>query len=134
MIDADTSDPRKSMLGKRPLSSQRQGRRIFLKTTGTLAAGLVTNSAFPLAANSVLPYQSAGTRKMAALIRQIWEQSDWKTDPNKPAERADYYRAQLKRNLTLEQEFNVRFVLGKELLRFCKTDTTTKTWFLKKVD
>ena len=33
------------------------------------------------------PYQSPGTRKMAALLEQIYREQDWKTDPNKADER-----------------------------------------------
>jgi FG-GAP-like repeat/ASPIC and UnbV len=63
-------------------------------------------------------YQSEGTKKMAALLRKIYEDTDWKADPNKPAERAEYYRALLKtRQLSIENELIVRQELANELLR-----------------
>jgi len=40
-------------------------------------------------------YQSPGTRKMAALLHKIYDEQDWKTDPNKPAARARYYKQML---------------------------------------
>ncbi len=58
-----------------------------------------------------------GTAKMEALLRKIYAETDWKADPNKPAERVPYYRALLKKNLTPEQQITVRMELGKELLR-----------------
>ena len=54
---------------------------------------------------------------MEARLRKIYAQTDWKADPNKPAERAKYYRALLEKNLTPEQKITVRMELGKELLR-----------------
>ncbi len=62
-------------------------------------------------------YQSAGTRKMAALLLKIYNETDWRADPNKPAERARYYRALLDRGLPIDQEIPVRIELGNELLR-----------------
>jgi hypothetical protein len=62
-------------------------------------------------------YQSEGTRKMEARLRKIFADNDWKADPNKPAERARYYRALLEKNLTPTQQITVRMELGKELLR-----------------
>jgi hypothetical protein len=62
-------------------------------------------------------YQSEGTRKMAALLRKIYNETDWKADPNKPAERAAYYRGLLDRGLPIDKEITVRIELGNELLR-----------------
>jgi hypothetical protein len=62
-------------------------------------------------------YQSPGTRKMAALLRKIYDETDWKADPNKPAQRATYYRELLSHGLAIEQEIPVRIELGNELLR-----------------
>jgi hypothetical protein len=76
-----------------------------------------TVAAVPQTANQGTAYQSAGTKKMAALLRHIYEQNDWKADPNKPADRAKYYQSLLEKNLTPEQEIPVRMELGKELLR-----------------
>jgi hypothetical protein len=62
-------------------------------------------------------YQSKGTAKMEARLRKIYAETDWKADPNKPAERARYYRTLLENNLTPTQKITVRMELGKELLR-----------------
>jgi FG-GAP-like repeat/ASPIC and UnbV len=62
-------------------------------------------------------YQSAGTARMEARLRKIYAQTDWKADPNKPAERVRYYRALLEQNLTPAQQVTVRMEIGKELLR-----------------
>ncbi|HTR68234.1 MAG TPA: hypothetical protein VMH85_20810, partial [Terriglobales bacterium] len=40
-------------------------------------------------------YRAASTAKMEARLRQIYADTDWKADPNKPAERTKYYRALL---------------------------------------
>jgi len=117
----------KPMPSEHPISGRQPDRRMFLKATGVLAAGLVTHTAIPLADCSASKYPSSGTKKMADLLRQIWEQSDWKTDPNKPAERAAYYSTLLKGDLSLEQEFNIRFVLGKELLRSGASNEAVQT-------
>ena len=62
-------------------------------------------------------YQSAGTKKMAALLEKIYRESDWKSDPNKPAERAVYYHTLLSKGLSFAQEIVVRQEMGAELLR-----------------
>jgi len=62
-------------------------------------------------------YQWPGTAKMEARLRKIYADNDWKTDPNKPAERTPYYRALLQENLTPAQHITVGMELGKELLR-----------------
>ncbi len=116
------------MSRQHPLSVRRQGRRDFLKAGSVLAAGLAAGGAFPLRADAPAIGQSPGTRKMAALLRQIWEQSDWKADPNKPAERVGYYRTLLRGTLSPEQEFAVRLELGKELLRSGESDQALQTF------
>ncbi len=54
---------------------------------------------------------------MEARLRKIYAETDWKADPNKPAERAQYYRTLLEKNLTPAQKITVGMELGKELLR-----------------
>jgi len=55
---------------------------------------------------------------MAELLQKIYRENDWKADPNKPAERAEYYRAILKNNaLKPEDEVLARRTLASELLR-----------------
>jgi hypothetical protein len=62
-------------------------------------------------------YQSASTKKMAELLQKIYRENDWKGDPNKPAERAAYYKSLLAQNLKPEDEVLVRRTLASELLR-----------------
>lgn len=62
-------------------------------------------------------YQSAGTKKMAMLLAKIYQESDWKDDPTKQAERAVYYSSLLQRNLSTKDEAAVRLEMAKELLR-----------------
>ena len=62
-------------------------------------------------------YRAPSTAKMEARLRQIYAETDWKADPNKPAERTKYYRALLTQRLTSSQEVTVRMELAKELLR-----------------
>jgi hypothetical protein len=89
-----------------------EARRTLLLTVALLAAR------FAAAQPSPGFYQSPGTKKMAALLQKIYNGNDWKADPNKPAERAEYYRAILKNNaLKPEDEALVRRTLASELLR-----------------
>ncbi len=62
-------------------------------------------------------YQSPGTKKMAELLQKIYRDTDWKADPNKPTERAAYYRSLLTRSLSPEDEVIARRTLASELLR-----------------
>ena len=98
-------------------SNWKQGRREFLKTGAAAAAALLTSAACPQAAKVGDVYLPAGTKKMAALLRRIYEQTDWKADPDKTAERAIYYRSVLRNSLTLSQQVTVWLEMGKELLR-----------------
>jgi tetratricopeptide (TPR) repeat protein len=63
------------------------------------------------------PYESPGTRKMAALLEQIYREQDWKTDPNKAGERASRLREDLASNPSLPDEFKIREVLAENLLK-----------------
>jgi hypothetical protein len=62
-------------------------------------------------------YQSPGTKKMAELLQKIYRENDWKSDPNKPAERVVYYRFLLTKDLKPNDEVLVRKTLASELLR-----------------
>lgn len=62
-------------------------------------------------------YQSAGTAKMSKLLREIYDAQDFKVDPNKTAERAEYYRGILTQSLDIRSELKVRVALATELLR-----------------
>ena len=62
-------------------------------------------------------YQSAGTRKMAALLQKIYQEQDWKTDPNKDAERAHYFQLDLAAKPSLKDEIRLRRGLAESLLR-----------------
>jgi hypothetical protein len=62
-------------------------------------------------------YQSAGARKMATLLRQIYAQEDWKTDPNKDGVRAQYYKNMLEAQPDLRNELKIRQALAECELR-----------------
>src|SRR4030095_9601654 len=62
-------------------------------------------------------YQSAGTRKMAVLLRQIYAEEDWKTGPNKDGVRAQYYKQMLEAKPDLRNELKIREALAKCELR-----------------
>ena len=62
-------------------------------------------------------YQSSGTKKMAELLQKIYAEQDFKINPNKSLERANYYREGLKQNLDIRNELKVRVGLADELLR-----------------
>jgi hypothetical protein len=62
-------------------------------------------------------YQSAGTRKMAALLRKIYDEQDWKTDPNKDGMRAQYYKQMLQAKPDLQNELKIRQALAECDLR-----------------
>ncbi|GAC1631390.1 MAG: hypothetical protein NVS9B14_03150 [Candidatus Acidiferrum sp.] len=57
-----------------------------------------------------------GVRKMAKLLEDIYASQDWKSDPNKPAARAEYYRDLLTKNPPLGTEFKIRLALAESLL------------------
>lgn len=63
------------------------------------------------------PYQSSGTKKMAALLQKIYAEQDWKVDPNKDAERAKYYEGQLAAKPGLREEIKLRRALAESLLK-----------------
>jgi len=69
-------------------------------------------TAGPQQNNSSAIYEASGTARTEARLRQIYAASDWKADPNKPAERAKYYRAILAQHLTQAQEITVRIERG----------------------
>jgi hypothetical protein len=62
-------------------------------------------------------YQSETTKRMAARLHAIYEATDWKLDPNKPAMRVTYYSEMLsKYKLPLDQDTLVREQLAQEML------------------
>jgi len=63
------------------------------------------------------PCQSPGTKKMAALLEQIFHKQDWTTDPNKAAERTSHLREDLANNPSLRDEIKIREVLAENLLK-----------------
>ncbi|HUB00044.1 MAG TPA: CRTAC1 family protein [Terracidiphilus sp.] len=99
------------------LSALRPDRRAFLKACAAAAATALTSNAWPEPASPGGVYLPAATKKMAALLREIYEQSDWKADPDKTAQRAAYYRSLLRNPLTPTQQVTVWLEMGKELLR-----------------
>src|SRR5258708_39811816 len=60
---------------------------------------------------------SESARKMAELLRKIYEQQDWKTDPNKDAERAKYLKEELAAAPDISSELKLRAALAESLLR-----------------
>ncbi len=62
-------------------------------------------------------YQSPGTKRMAERLRAAYAATDWKLDPNKAAERVQYYTEILRtRGLRLHDETVVREQLAREML------------------
>ena len=62
-------------------------------------------------------YQSAGTKRMAERLRSTFTGTDWKLDPNKPAERVKYYSELLQaKKLSLPDDTVVREQLAREML------------------
>jgi hypothetical protein len=63
------------------------------------------------------PYQYPGTKKMAALLVKLFEEQDWRTDPNKPDVRAQYYKKMLEAKPDFPNELKIRKALGECLLQ-----------------
>jgi hypothetical protein len=62
-------------------------------------------------------YQSAGTKRMAERLKAAFAGTDWKLDPNKPAERVRYYSELLQtQKLSLWDDTTVREQLAREML------------------
>ncbi len=62
-------------------------------------------------------YQSPGTKRMAERLAHIYREQDFRTDPSKDKERAEYYRAGLKQSLDLRTELKARIALADSLLK-----------------
>ncbi len=61
---------------------------------------------------------AASTREMAARLEGIFRANDWKGDPNKPAERAAYYKAKLQdKSIGAVGSMQVLLQMSKELLQ-----------------
>ncbi len=56
--------------------------------------------------------RAESTKKMAALLASIYQSQDWKADPNKPAERADYYRKLLEQPVDVSKEVRARYEMA----------------------
>ncbi len=61
--------------------------------------------------------RAASTKKMAALLAHIYAEQDWKSDPNKAAERVAYYRQLLQQPNDKAKETRARFDLAQYLLQ-----------------
>jgi hypothetical protein len=62
-------------------------------------------------------FQSPSTAAMAELLRKTFAATDWKLDPNKPAQRVAYYSKLLEtQHLSLHDDSTVRQQLAKEML------------------
>ena len=99
--------------GNRPL----QTRILILMSLVLFALQLPSQEPSVAQSKPAPPYQSAGTRKMATLLEKIFSENDWKSDPNKPAERVPYYKSLLQRSLSMPNEVLVRMEMAKEMLR-----------------
>lgn len=84
-----------------------------------LAVTLLLTASVLAASTPQQPNPTApSTRAMEARLRAIYAATDWKTDPNKTAERATYLRKLLVSNrLTPDQQLVVYSQLASELLR-----------------
>ncbi|MDP9338920.1 MAG: CRTAC1 family protein [Acidobacteriota bacterium] len=60
---------------------------------------------------------SDGTVKMAELLRKIHAEQDWRTDPNKDAERAKYLKEELAAKPDIRTELKLRKALAESLLK-----------------
>lgn len=87
----------------------------FLATVSSAVFLLAGAQQFPQDGARV--YQAASTKKMAGLLRKTYSEQDWKVDPNKDAERADYLRAQLEEKPDIRSELKIREALAENLLR-----------------
>jgi hypothetical protein len=94
-------------------------RKTFRSGSWLLAAWLIFGLCSVICAqnNDTKFYQSAGTVKMAKILREIYDAQDFKVDPNKAAERTEYYKGLLTQNLDIRSELKVRVALATELLR-----------------
>jgi hypothetical protein len=61
-------------------------------------------------------YQAESTTKMAALLKKIYSQTDWRFDATKQAQRAQYYQSLLRNKLSFPKEAGVRLQMAIELL------------------
>ena len=61
-------------------------------------------------------YQAESTRAMAALLKKIYSETDFRFDATKQAQRAQYYQSLLRNNLNFRDEATVRQQLAIELL------------------
>jgi hypothetical protein len=68
----------------------------------------------PAAAGQV--YQADSTKAMAALLKKIYSETDFRFDATKQAQRAQYYQSLLLNNLSFRDEATVRQQLAVELL------------------
>jgi hypothetical protein len=61
-------------------------------------------------------YEAPSTLKMAELLQKAYRLHDWKSDPNKPADRIRFLEAQLATKPAPSAEFAIRQMLGDEML------------------
>lgn len=83
-----------------------------------MSAPAVGSVSMPTKGTDTAPiYQSASTRRMADRLRSIFQETDWRLDPNKPAERVRYYSGLLAaKHLELRDDTTVREQLAREML------------------
>ncbi len=106
------------MTPSKPIPNKLYTHRVVMPRASTLL--LLVLSAIPISTSAptdIPPYQSPGTKKMAALLVKIYNEEDWQTDPNKDAVRAKYFQKQLDSNPTYEKEIQIRKAIADCLLR-----------------
>ncbi len=64
---------------------------------------------------------------MAALLEKIYQEHDWKWDPNKPGQRIKFYKQQLAGHLPVADELKLRQALGDEMLRAGDSEGAVQT-------
>ncbi|HUX43555.1 MAG TPA: CRTAC1 family protein [Terracidiphilus sp.] len=84
------------------------------------------HAATPARKPATLPH-GEGARRMGQRLRAIFDAYDWKSDPNKPFQRAAYLEILLTKPLTLSEEVTVRMELANEQLRAGRSEQAVET-------
>lgn len=83
----------------------------------TRSSTLATRTPDPLPRPIAPLPHGEGARRMGQRLRAFYDQTDWKADPNKAAERIPYYQMVLSHPLAFADEMAVRMELANEQLR-----------------
>lgn len=93
----------------------------LLVTILSLALLFITGAQEVSAQQARAAVQSPGTKRMVALLADIYRRQDFRTDPGKDEERAEYYRNGLRGQLDLRTELKARLALADALLNAGKS-------------